>query len=310
MSTRRQQAGMMGGAPLPYVVQPASSTEIDINLKGPGALTIYWGDGLSNSYTLNLSTNTTVSHTYASGAERDVKFDGAITSWTGTGDTFYGGDVANLPRGITYLEVWGYNTLSGAVSGLPTGLTYLYVIGSNTLSGDVSGLPTGLTVLVVYGTNTLSGAVSGLPAGLTYLLVIGSNTVSGDVSGLPTGITYLVVWGSNTLSGELSGIPSVANYVSLGSASSTMALATAALPTGLCYFLINQPLPQASLDNILSAFWANRDAAKPRAERTIDIDYAGSGTPSAAGLVDKTNLQAYRSPSSDPTKPFWTVNTL
>ena len=123
---------------------------------------------------------------------------------------------------------------------------------------------------------------------LTYLNVTGSNTLSGSVAAL-TKLTYLNIGGSNTCTG--------------------FDTAAAAI-TGICNFKMNNALDEATVNGILAGFWANRDAAKPRSERVIDLnDNAASAAPTGQGIIDKAALQAYRSPNNDPTKPLWTVST-
>ena len=164
-------------------------------------------------------------------------------------------------------------------------------VGGKSDFGGRVGNQKSLTRLDVQGNNTLSGSVAGLTL-LTVFYVGGSNTLSGSVAGL-TSLTYLNVGGSNTLSGWG---------------------AIAITATGLCYLLNGglTVLDAAEVNAILAGFWANRDAAKTRAERIIDIG-KDTPTPNAAptgqGLTDKAALQAYRSPNNDPTKALWTVTT-
>ena len=120
---------------------------------------------------------------------------------------------------------------------------------------------------------------------LTYLSVFGSNTLSGSVAAL-TSLTYLNVGGSNTLSG-FDGV--------------------AVSATKLAYLKMNNALDVATVNGILAGFWANRDVAKTRAERVIDLnDNVLSAAPTGQGLIDKAALQAYVSP---PGATVWTVST-
>jgi len=199
------QPGMSWGV----VANPTDRIELD--LQGNGTLSAWWDDASTNSYALNGSTDTVVSHTYASAANRPVVVLGDVTRWTSPdttdGRTSYGTDVRYLPSSLTYLNVWGSNTLTGDIAALSASLTYLNVTGSNTLTGDIAALSASLTLLNVRGSNTLSGDVASLSASLTYLNVQGSNTLSGDVSALPASLTFLQVWGSTTLSGDVAGLP-------------------------------------------------------------------------------------------------------
>ena len=165
-------------------------------------------------------------------------------------------------------------------------LTYLSWGGNNTGTGSVTGMP--LTTLSWGGNNTGSGSVTGMP--LTVLNWGGNNTGTGSITGMP--LTSLVWGGNNTGTGWG---------------------AVAASATGLCYMYHGglTVLDAAEVNAILAGFWANRNAAKSRADRTIDIG-KDTPTPNAAptgqGITDKAALQAYRSPNN--TGPaVWTVIT-
>jgi hypothetical protein len=165
-----------------------------------------------------------------------------------------------------------------------TALTYLSVTGLNTIGGSVANL-TALTLLNVTGSNTLSGSVENLTA-LTYLSVHGSNTTSGNVS-LLTNLQWLTVSGQSTIT-----VPNVTNL------------------TSLCQITLSAiVLTSANVNQLLADFWANRNAPKPRTERTINLSgKSGSGAPTGQGLIDKTNLQSYKSPN-DTYSTVWNVTT-
>ena len=229
------QPGMSWGV----VANPTDRIELD--LQGNGTLSAWWDDASTNSYALNGSTDTVVSHTYASAANRPVVVLGDVTRWTSPdttdGRTSYGTDVRYLPSSLTYLNVWGSNTLTGDIAALSASLTLLNVRGSNTLSGDVASLSASLTYLNVQGSNTLSGDVSALPASLTFLQVWGSTTLSGDVAGLPAPLTSLNVQGSNTLSGDVAGLPAPLTSLSVFG-SNTLSGDVAGLPAPLTYLRV------------------------------------------------------------------------
>ena len=163
-----------------------------------------------------------------------------------------------------------------------------------------------------YGGSTscyFGGDVTNLTS-LTYLSWGGSNTGTGDVTNL-TSLTVLNWYGSNTGTGDVTNLTSLA-YLSWGGSNTGTGFAACALSaTGLCYLNLGSSitLTETEVDGILSGFWTNRDAAKSRSERTIEINETNHAAPSAAGLLIKSDLQAYRSPNNDPTKSRWTVNT-
>ena len=296
--------------------QPASSTQIQFDVRvgvSGRKVNVWWGDGTSNSYTPGTSSDTACSKTYGSAAVRPVVVVGSVKEFRSSysdGRTAFGGMVQGFRTELTLINVHGSNTLSGSVAGC-TLLTYLSVGGSNGLSGSVAGL-TLLTILYVGGSNTISGPVAGLTQ-LTNLSVTGSNTLSGPVAGL-TLLTILYVGGSNTLSGPVAGLTRLTYLYVTGSNTLSGLGSLAASATGLCQMTHGglTVLDATEVNAVLAGFWANRDAAKSRTERVIDLG-KDTPTPNAAptgqGLVDKASLQAYRSPTPPGTAALWTVTT-
>ena len=282
--------------------------EVGVRVAASGhKVNVWWGDGTSNSYSPTPSTNTQVARTFASGAVRPVVIVGRVTrfdsSLSGNRSDF-GGDITGL-RSLTYLSWGGSNTGSGSVTGMP--LTVLSWGGSNTGTGSVTGMP--LTYLSWAGNNTGTGSVTGMP--LTVLSWGGSNTGTGSVTGMS--LTYLYWAGSNTGTGSVTGMP--LTYLSwTGNNTGTGWGSVAATATGLCYLYHGglTVLDSAEVNAILAGFWANRDAAKSRAERVIDIGKdtpTPNGAPTGQGITDKAALQAYRSPNPPGTAALWTVTT-
>lgn len=137
--------------------------------------------------------------------------------------------------------------------------------------------------------NNLSfgGNVEKLTA-LNTLTVQSNNTLSGNISGL-TALSFIVVQDNNTLT-----FPNVTNI------------------TGLCHLYIHTTvnLTSANVNQILADFWTNRNAVKPRSERTIIMSGSPtSGAPTGQGIIDKANLAAYRSPTPPGTDSLWSITT-
>lgn len=184
------------------ITQLASTTlfQIDVRSKTTGqVVTVSWGDGQSNRYTLSSTVDTAITHTYAAGAVYSISIVDAqnivrLTSTYSDGRSNWGADISTW-RSLTLLSATGSNTLSGSVAPL-TALTYLVVQGSNTVTGSVAAL-TALTTLSVTGSNTLSGSVAALMS-LTYLSVTGSNTLTWAVGPLTHLVTLSCV--NNALS--------------------------------------------------------------------------------------------------------------
>jgi hypothetical protein len=314
------------------LTQPSSSTVIGFYVEGTGTLSINWGDGNTNTYSLNGSPQA-ISHTFGSagtygvtlvgnvtyfesnqeagiGGANATCFGGNISTMTGLtylnvqGSNTLSGNIANL-TGLTYLWVWGSNTISGSITNL-TGLTYLQVTGNNTLSGSITNL-TGLTYLSVAGSNTLSGLVTNR-IGLTHLYVLGSNTLSGDITNL-TGLTWFQVSGSNTLSGSVAGLTSSYFIYVAGLNTITGWETVAANATGLCYLEQrgNTVLTSTQVNAVLAGFRANSAVSRSTTtNRTIDVANPGNGAPTGQGITDKAYLQGTITP---PGSTYWTVNT-
>lgn len=141
------------------------------------------------------------------------------------------------------------------------------------------------------GRTAFGGRIQGLGTALTHLQAWGNNTLSGSVSAL-TALTFLAVEGLNTITGwEL----------------------VAASAPGLCQLHHGglTVLSSAQTNAVLAGFWTNRNAAKSRYEREIDIGKdtpTQNGAPTGQGLADKAALQAYKSPN-DTGPIVWTVTT-
>jgi hypothetical protein len=294
------------------LTQPSSSTVIGFYLKGTGTLSVNWGDGNTNTYSLTGSAQA-ITHTFGGAGKYGVTLIGNVTYFDsnseagigGANATCFGGNIATM-TGLTYLYVNGSNTLSGSVTGL-TGLTRLNVTGNSTISGDVSNL-TVLTAIYVGNNNTLSGSLTNL-TGLTSLNVPGSNTLSGSVAGL-TGLTSLNVSGSNTLSGSVAGLTGLTFLSVTGSNTVTGWETAAANAPGLYYFLQrgNTVLTSAQVNAVLAGFRVNSGASHSAGTyRYIDVKNSGNGAPTGQGITDKTYLQGCVTPGGDGR--VWTVNT-
>ncbi len=154
------------------------------------------------------------------------------------GNNTVSGSLADLPAGVTYVAISGYNTVSGSLADLPSGVPYVAISGYNTVSGSLADLPSGVTYVSLYGYNTISGSLADSPAGLTLLSVGGYNTISGSLADSPAGLTLLAISGNNTVSGSLADLPSGVTYVSL-SGNNTVSGSLADLPSGVTYVAIS-----------------------------------------------------------------------
>lgn len=221
-----------------HITQPASTTlfQIDVRSKVTGQIvTVTWGDGSTDTYTLSSTVDTAITHTYATGTVYNISIAGAqnvvrLTSGYSDGRSNWGANISTW-RSLTYLTIQGSNTVSGSLAGL-TALTSLVIAGSNTITGSVAAL-TALTYLTVTGSNTVTGSVAALTA-LTVVAVTGNNTLTGSVAAL-TRLTDLLVTGSNTITWN---VEPLTKLVTLNCA--------------------NNALPQAAVDAILLAMYTAR----------------------------------------------------
>ena len=161
----------------------------------------------------------------------------SVTVYTGA----ISGDIATAPSGLTYLAIYGQNTLSGDIATAPSGLTVLSISGQNTLSGNIATAPSGLTYLSIRGQNTLSGDIATAPSGLTNMSIIGQNTISGDIATAPSGLTVMSICGQNTLSGSLDSLQNTLTYYSITGLNSISTYSGVNLNSGFTYFLSQSP---------------------------------------------------------------------
>lgn len=216
------------------------------------------------------------------------------------GNNTVSGDVSVLTS-LTYLEVTGTNTLTGSVTNLIL-LTKLSVSGSNTLSGDITNLSL-LTTLYCIGSNTLTGSV--MRKELIVLHVEGSNTISGDVS-LMTDLATLRVTGSNTITGDISNLTSLTFVLVTGANTLSGDIGVNEIVNGVSYFMItgNSQLVAYTA----GATWTNATVyLKPAAGYGYDsteidnmlIDMANSASGPTAKAITLTGSSAGRTSDSD-----------
>lgn len=205
-----------------------------------------------------------------------------------------------------FVSITNAPSLGGDLS-LFTNLNYLNITGQNTLSGSITNMVK-LTFITVTGSNTLSGSVADLTL-LTQLYVTGSNTLTGSVEGL-TNILILNIGGNNTLSGSIAGLTTL-RTVQIDGTLTQITVPNVTNIKGLHSLKMFQTmLTSANVNQILADFWLNKDEAKAGTTRYIGITgNAYSEAPTGQGLVDKANLQAYRSPNNDEAYALWTVTT-
>ena len=146
----------------------------------------------------------------------------------------------NCLTGLTSVTVYT-GAISGDIATAPSGLTYLAIYGQNTLSGDIATAPSGLTVLSISGQNTLSGNIATAPSGLTVMSIEGQNTLSGNIATAPSGLTYLSIRGQNTLSGSLDSLQNTLTYYSITGLNSISTYSGVNLNSGFTYFLSQSP---------------------------------------------------------------------
>lgn len=289
---------------------------------GNGALFSNFSNTVSASSTINfvltkVGTGAGVANLQLAAVGEDVivTLDGAGYFYTDAGGT------ANQSQSWTVTKSTGAGTSRSIYIKVTTGTSNLKISRNKitkwgewasiancpSISGDISKL-TLLNYLRIPGASAISGNISGLTA-LTYINISDANTITGDISGLIL-MTSCTIAGVNTVSGSIAGW-TVLQYCNI-TGNSTMTYPNVTNITGLCYLLVHTTttLSSANVNQLLADFWANRNAAKGRAERIINIaGNAASGAPSGQGATDKTNLGSERSPNPPGTASLWTVTT-
>ncbi len=250
----------------------------------------------------------------------------SLTEMTIWGSNTLSGSITGL-NNLRVIDVKGFNTLSGSING-KTSLRRLHLEGNNTVVGtmvlnynmayaylaggsNITGIATlwpNLTECYIFGTNPLTGVLSGFTA-IVRLQLEGTTAMTGVFSSL-TYIRTAIIKGLNNVTGTLNSMvrgeqveidtPGVVNY---SSCAAVTGLSSLILPPTVVF-------TSANVNTLLANFWANRNANKGLTVRLIDLRGApGTGAPTGQGLIDKANLQAYRSPNNLPQYALWTVLT-
>lgn len=143
----------------------------------------------------------------------------------------------------------------------------------------------------------------------TYIYFLGNNTNFGDISNL-TQCTWMYIGSNNTCSGDIAGLTLLTDFTMGNSSTVTYSTVRKIKGLGTLSTGTGVTLTSDNVNQILSDLWFNRDEPKPNGGRTISLTAkAGSGAPTGQGIIDKANLQNYRSPLNDPTKNLWTITT-
>lgn len=238
-------------------------------------------------------------------------------------------DVLNLVSGsvtkyksLKRIFIYGQNTIYGDMTGC-IDLIDCYLSGLNRITADVSTW-TKIKQIEGDGYNGLYGSITNC-ADFEYICLSGINRIGGDVTG-KTKITYLS--GGYNLFGDISGLinlwyfqpygglcsGSIVNLTKLAifSASGTISKPPDLLNNKQLQMFIagNWVLSSAEINKYLADFWTMKDEVKlnDSTYRYIDLIAAvGSGSPTGQGLIDKANLQAYRTPTPPGTSALWVV---
>jgi hypothetical protein len=124
-------------------------------------------------------------------------------SLAGFGGNTITGDINNLRKSISTLNIAGSNTLFGDIANMPTGSTgslagYFNIRGANTVSGNTANISTRFNNFILGGVSTLSGTTYDIPTNVAVMLIGGNNTISGDLDGV-SHAQYIDIGGLNTI---------------------------------------------------------------------------------------------------------------
>lgn len=160
------------------VIAASSITGVFQTVAGQ-TITVFWGDGTSNTYTG--TTDQAYSKTYSGSGTYTIVIHNSrnMTKWTITSTSGVFFDLSAMAlTGLTYFYCSGNNTITGNLSSLPANMTYFNCQGSNTITGNLSSLPVNMATFACTGSNTITGNLSSLPANMTSFYCTGSNTIS------------------------------------------------------------------------------------------------------------------------------------
>ncbi len=297
----------------------ASSWSVGINtasanpaiiLQGKDSVQINWGDGSANQTIALTGSDQTASHTYSTAGNHNITFYAAnnLTKFSTASNCDWSFDLASIPKGLTYFDCSGTNTITGGLSSLPGGMAYFDCSGSNTITGNLSGLPRGMTNFTCSGSNTVAGNLSSLPTGLASFNCQGNNTVAGNLSSLPTGLTYFSCRGNNTITGDLSSLPSgIATFNCVGNNTINSCAASHAWASGMNEFCLTtngKGLTSWMVDSLFILL----DKTTWHSGGTINLTGTGIGAPTPASAAARTDLTINKHVSITTNSSIWSMN--
>lgn len=236
---------------------------------------------------------------------------------------------------LVLILISGNNTMSGTLTD-KIYLQKVFIAGLSTIGGDVSGLldlrqleKTGSTSHF-WGTvnNALNFAIMccDAPNEVTWNVSIGKkaeynstivySNFSGDIS------DCLNFWEMRAIPGFLGSLTNLTKLQTFEGLGSSIAKPTR-FNNNPCLISFHPETgwiwTSTEVNQLLADLWTNRDHSKdniawdgityPKPGRGISLNTVGSGAPTGQGIIDKANLEAYRSPNNDPACNLWTITT-
>lgn len=232
-----------------------------------------------------------------------------INTWTSsTNAASISFDISKLTNTST-ISMLGLNSISGSVTPLKSLLKILSIQDQTTISGDLTGFKNFIQG-VIGGTNTVTIDLTDMIQLQSYSNSSTGATTTGSINGL-INCTRLVFAGTSPVSGEVNSMVKL-QYIQSTSSIQNITFTRANNLKNICFFYIYPTivLTSANINQLLADFWTNKDESKPLANRTLNIaGHSSSGAPTGQGIIDKSALQAYRSPTPPGTAALWTVTT-
>ena len=204
----------VGGVPL--ALAGASSFGFSLRTATTQDVTVFWGDGSSDTESVGSGADVVFSHTYTGSFTgrirvKPVNGPSAVTlfsSWTGTlgAIRFTTASLAPFTALATMVANSNGSAFGGPVLALPRSLTNLQLGGTMVSPGGCTGspadLPPNLVTCIFSGSlHAVAGALSAFPDSISTLNMQGACIITGAVQDAPTSCVSLHIRGLSTLSG-------------------------------------------------------------------------------------------------------------
>ena len=141
---------------------------------------------------------------------------GVQISSNGVAQTAYHGDIKDLPRVTSYLNIGNCTQVTGALADLPRVTRDLNIGNCTKVTGALADLPRVTRDLTLNNCPQVTGALADLPRVTSLLSMWGCTRVTGSLADLPRVTSLLSLWGCTRVTGSLADLPRVTSYLNIG----------------------------------------------------------------------------------------------